>query len=296
LSTSKFQFFLWTGIIVFAYVALFASDVHNTAGNAASCPQPLSSSAATPVSSPSANVATSQPATTVPSGAATSPRTDPWCPMPDLPVNMLLAMGFSIITVAGAKGITTAYVNAGRVIKPQGAASLSDLVSQDGVAAPDLSKVQMLTWTIIASVSYLYSVTQAVPHFNGSGFPDINPALMVLMGIGQGAYLSAKVLSSQTTVINRLDPSRGCGPGTSIKIIGSGFGATAGIVQFGDVVAALGVDANGNPLWSDGLVQFVIPTCHSNGAPFAAGETVYVAVLLQGSNATAASNTAPYTF
>jgi hypothetical protein len=270
LSTSKFQFFWWTGVVVFSYVALFAADAQNTWGSM-SCPK-----------------------TTAVEPAAQ--RTDPWCPISGIPPNVLLAMGFSLITLATAKGVTSAYVSSGRIIKSQGTPSIADLVSQDGVASPDLAKVQMLTWTLVATATYLLSTVAAVPHFSGGSLPDISSALMVLMGLGQGAYLGNKIVTSQNIVINRLDPPRGGAPGTTLSVVGSGFGDKAGIVQFGDVVAAIALDTNGAPQWGDAMVKCVIPPCHSNGAQFTAGETVYVAMLLQGSNTTAASNTAPFTF
>ena len=78
LSASKFQFFLWTGVVVFAYVTLVAERVMLT-------------------------------------GALKA--------VEDVPQNLLIAMGFSITTLAGAKGITVSYVNSGRILKrPTGTA------------------------------------------------------------------------------------------------------------------------------------------------------------------------------
>jgi hypothetical protein len=270
LSTSKFQFFLWTGIVVFSYVALFVADVENFAGKD-SCPAPPSNS--------------SQPGVLA----------DPWCRMADIPQNVLIAMGFTLITLATAKGVTTAYVASGRVISTKGSASLADLVTQDDGVTPDLSKVQMLTWTAIAAATYLFAVFKAIPTFQGADFPDINPTLMLLMGLGQAAYLGTKIVSAQNTIISNLTPARGAGPGSQITINGSGFGTSLGTIQFGDVVAAPAM-SSGGPQWSDTSVTFIIPPTQASGQPFAGGQTVYVAVLLQGNNTTAASNTVPYTF
>jgi hypothetical protein len=203
-------------------------------------------------------------------------------------------MGFSIITLATAKGVTSAYVSTGRLSKTPGKPALADLVTQDDAMTPDLSKVQMLTWTLIASATYLYSVTQALPHFNGSNFPDINPALMALMGIGQGAYLSGKIIASQSIAIVRVDPPRGMAPGARLTIVGTGFGSSPGTVLFSDVVAAF--DSSSASPWSDTSISIIIPPTHTNHVPFVNGETVYIAVLLQGTNSAATSNTIPYTF
>lgn len=292
LSSSKFQFFLWTAVIVFSYVALYVADARNTRTWAvAKCPSALAPQVS---SSPPATSATT-PSQVGPSATTTS--AGPWCPMGDLPVNVLLAMGFSLITLATAKGVTTAYANNGQIIKTTnpGRPKFSDLVAHDGSGAPDLPKVQMLVWTFIAAGTYLYAVVNTLPTFAGVPFPDISPALMVLMGLGQGAYLGNKIATSQTATISYLQPARGAASGSLVTINGSGFGASPGTIQFGDVVAAPSI-SSGAIQWSDSQVGFIIPPTHANGAPFVAGETVYVAVLLQGTNATSASNTVPYTF
>ena len=258
LSSSKFQFFFWTGIVVFAYGAIAAKHM------------------------------------------AVSPAES----LPQLPSNVLLAMGFSVITLAGAKGVTTAYIAAGRIAKGSHSdtVSLADLVRQDDGVSPDLSKIQMLTWTLIAAVSYLFAVHGAIDSFSASTsgswkFPDIDAALMALMGIGNGAYLGSKIVASQSATITSLQPARGGAAGTQVTINGSGFGTSPGTVQFGDVVAAIATAASsGGVQWSDGAVTFTVPPTHSDGTPFAAGEKVYVALLLQSANGANSSNTIPYNF
>jgi hypothetical protein len=210
-------------------------------------------------------------------------------------------MGFSVITLAAAKGVTTAYVASGRIAKgtQSNAVNLADLVRQDDGVSPDLSKIQMLTWTSIAAVAYLFSVHGAIENFGGTGwkFPDIDSALMALMGIGQGAYLGNKIAASQSAAITSLSPARGGAPGTRVTVNGSGFGNAPGTVQFGDAVAAIVPAASGSGVqWSDAAVTFIVPPTHSDGTPFASGERVYVAVLLQGANGAATSNTIPYNF
>ena len=67
-----------------------------------------------------------------------------------VPANILIALGFSTATMATAKGITTAYIAGGRVDKSADKSSLKGgiLTDDDGIA--DLSKIQLITWTIIA--------------------------------------------------------------------------------------------------------------------------------------------------
>ena len=146
LSTSKFQFFVWTAVIVFVYVLLFGTlDWKHR--------EILSS----------------------------------------IPYNVLLVMGFSVTTAVGAKGITVSYLNSGQIAKPASAqaggdTSLSGLVAHDDSGTPDLTKVQMLIWTVIATVVYLYRVHHTLagiaacnltttPPDTLCKFPDIDPSL-----------------------------------------------------------------------------------------------------------------------
>ncbi|HVR46064.1 MAG TPA: IPT/TIG domain-containing protein [Candidatus Binatia bacterium] len=48
--------------------------------------------------------------------------------------------------------------------------------------------------------------------------------------------------------------------------------------------------------WKENQIVFVIPAVNGAGAIYKQGQTVQVGVLLQGDNASAASNTVPYTF
>jgi hypothetical protein len=247
LSTSKFQFFLWTGVVIFAYAALFVRRCAQ-----ASC--------------------------------------DPSMTFPD---NVLLAMGFSVVTLATAKGITTSYINSGRLVKssPKGSPNFSDLVTDDE-GRPDLGKIQMLAWTFVAVAAYLYTVVGAVGSTESAKWmlPDIDRALMILMGIGQGAYLGAKIVTSKTMKIFNLEPPRAA-INEKVKINGQNFGNTTGSVVFGDVAAAIDLP------WTDTAVTFTVPPQKANGDPFKPGDTEYVGVLLQGTvpGETVASPTVPFT-
>jgi len=166
LSTSKFQFLLWTAVVVFSYVTLFAFQAH----------------------------------------------ADHFAPFASIPTNLLFAMGISAGTAVGAKAIAVnsaasaappaeiAAVAAAIpiAVPPQAVAAVAViapklgglLVDDDGTA--DLSKIQLVMWTVIGIVSYL---TQ-VGHYLRSDIrqlPDIDRALMILMGLGHSAYLGKKI-------------------------------------------------------------------------------------------------------
>jgi hypothetical protein len=134
----------------------------------------------------------------------------------DFPQNVLIAMGFSVVTAAGAKGITVSYLNAkgGPITDSRVAARGPDdgtsntadtqklrggiFSTDDGT--PDLSKIQMLLWTFVAAIVFIYQVAsadpQCIPTATTHCFPDIDGALMALMGLGSGAYLGNKIVST----------------------------------------------------------------------------------------------------
>lgn len=155
-STSKFQFWLWTGGIIFSYSAIFSMKV--AAGN--------------------------------------------YDPISEIPKNVLIAMGMSALSATVAKGITVGYVSSGRITKPAPTPETSGVgaILQDDTGFPDLSKVQMIAWTLIAIVTYLIAVASRIHTGNFQGLPDIDSALMVLMGIGHGAYLGKKLVSQDQAV------------------------------------------------------------------------------------------------
>ncbi len=229
-STSKFQFLVWTGVVVFAYAALFA--IYEL--------------------------------------RSITPGVPGW----SLPPNVLLAMGFSVITMATAKGVTSSYVYSGRSPKlpAMRPARLADLVAADDSGIPDLSKVQMLIWTFIAIAVYVFQVNAAMGSGTDLGkFPDIDQTLMILMGIGQGAYLGTKIASGGGgATIAKLNPE--FGPiGTSVAISGSGFGSQ-GVVLFGSATV---VPAS----YRDTSVVFTVPATGNDGQVPTAGQQIYIAVL-----------------
>ncbi|VVB70361.1 Uncharacterised protein [uncultured archaeon] len=96
-----------------------------------------------------------------------------WTPFDSLPQNVLLSMGISITTMVAAKAITVDYVAEGSVAKsekqvrvngvtsPGNKASFFDDLLKEG-GNPDLSKVQMMAWTLIAAMMYLFTVIHIV--------------------------------------------------------------------------------------------------------------------------------------
>ncbi len=162
-STSKLQWFLWTVVVLFSYVMIYAAQAAN----------------------------------------------DNFAAIANIPDNLLIAMGISSFSMVAAKGITVSQVQSGQVVKPQADpqnVSLGSIV-QDDAGYPDLSKIQIMAWTLIAIVVYLLQVNHTVadPTLPSDGtlltltLPDIGGSLMLLMGLGHGAYLGKKLVSTSAS-------------------------------------------------------------------------------------------------
>jgi len=183
-SASKFQVLLWTGAVVFAYLAIY--QIRFSHGH--------------------------------PEG------------MPDLPRNLLIAMGISVVTSVSAKAIAvnasnnaaaapTKVVATGPSVVTQSADGPPVVVTPVAVAptpvapidqsglfkdpsgSPDLGKIQLILWTLIAVGIFLSGVFASI-HSPGvctpqgdckESLPDIGETLMILMGLGHGAYLGKKI-------------------------------------------------------------------------------------------------------
>jgi hypothetical protein len=261
-SSSKLQFLLWTIVTIYAYVAVYAARLAQHIY---------------------------------------------LLPEDEIPVQLLTAMGLSVVTAAAAKGITVGYTAAGRLEKqtPPGVPPKGGVFLDDG-GNPDLSKIQMLCWTFIAIGVYLvtlFSKLSCMLHLSPQDLavvhgavaknavalvtiPDISPALMVLMGLGQGAYLGNKLVTVETPRLTGLVPGAGI-PGSSLTLSGEAFGPAGSQAQ---------VTIDGAPLEqpiavTDGKLAFTFPPRRADGSPWPAGP-VSIGVLAQGR---AGANTLPFT-
>jgi len=162
-STSKFQMLLWTAVVVFAFLAIF--QVRYSLGYRGE--------------------------------------------LPGLPQNLLIAMGISVVTTVSAKSIAVKSAAAAAAAPPPlvpPPPSLSGIFSDDA-GLPDLSKVQLVLWTLIGVGVFLSEVIGVIQNPNCApfdpskvpipvcnlGLPDIGQTLMVLMGLGHGAYIGKKI-------------------------------------------------------------------------------------------------------
>lgn len=149
-STSKFQFFLWTAVIVWGYTAVVARRWID-----GDSPGDI-----------------------------------------DMPTNLFILMGIGAGTALGAKLVTVSRGGRAPLADP-GARTYRSLVADDA-GNPALEKAQALTWTLVAVGVFVISVWQALAgSATPSSLPTVDDALLVLLGIGQFAYVGAKALPAR---------------------------------------------------------------------------------------------------
>jgi len=209
-STSKFQFFLFTAVVLFAYVAIYVRQWED--------------------------------------GAAPS--------LDELPRNVLIAMGLSAATLSAAKGIAYSQQATGKAPRPEPKRAPAGGIFLDDDGAPDLAKVQMVAWTVIGVLVYLVNTVKYLQAPNGRhDLPDIDATLMVLMGLGQGAYLGRKLVPVDAPRLLGVNATlRTDGATLSLLISGTSFGDTQGgsfVVVDGVPVSKVIDTAN----WGDALVR-----------------------------------------
>lgn len=176
----------------------------------------------------------------------------------DIPVNILTVLGFSTGTAAAAKGITAGYVQTGKVAKTGVPANPTSATTggifQDDSGGPELAKIQMMAFTIIAIGIFLATVFHQIAIGDiKDGLPNIDSSLLVLMGISQGGYLGKKLVTFGTPALFAPNPLSGP-PTTAVTVTGSGLGAQQANSQLLLNGAPIAVTA-----WSDTSIQFTVP-------------------------------------
>lgn len=249
-STSKFQWFIWTLVIVFSYVAIISTRFSK----------------------------------------------GEFDPIAEIPRNVLTALGLSTTTMVASKAITVTYINSGRLVKTkandthrsssEGKGFGAIFMDDDGY--PDLSKIQMVAWTLIAVGVYLARVGNELT-MSAPGLPDIDDALMVLTGLGEGAYLGKKLVTTTRPRLTGLSAGSGK-PGTEVTIMGLGFGDSQG----GSLITIDGYPFQGAVSeWKDTQIKFAIPAEQPTGVKWPKeGLRVALSIIVGGQDG---ANTLPFT-
>jgi len=206
--------------------------------------------------------------------------------METLPYNLWVVMGFSTGTMIAAKGVAAAYTVKGRVVKTKGIGAKPGELVKDDSGYPDLSKAQLLTWTLVAIGVYIANVVNQVGNGSSAVVPNIDTTLMVLMGLSQGAYIGKKLTTATAPRITGLAPGAGSA-GTAVRIIG---------LQFGDSQNGSLVAIDGNPIaveipstsWKDTEITFILSPIDLAGK---SEKRIMISVIVNGQE----SNVVPFT-
>jgi hypothetical protein len=271
LSLSKTQTLFWTFIVLYAFAALYANDV-------AYCSK--SQSACVAAAAARANAAGGTTTADAPAGGTTTTTTNTpalganaLIPI-NFPGSVLLLLGFSVTSLIAAAGIARSQIASGVRADRRVTTDMSPkwlVQSDDGRV--DLTRFQVVLWTLVAAGVFL-SDTQLLLNMGTLqlSLPDVGSALVLLMGLGQAAYVGGKLVVTPKPMIFRLSPahapvSPAGGPAVPVKVIGAGFGPqspTSSLLVNG---AAL-PDANITS-WADTLITFTVPpTQPANSLPW----------------------------
>jgi IPT/TIG domain len=281
LSLSKSQTLFWTFIVLYAFSAIYARDVELCAsGKNHTCPQDATGTTST--TGGNTTTTTSNAANGAGDGASggastTAPPLGASALIPiEFPGSVLLLLGFSVTSLVAAAGITRSQIASGTVKKGAPASTEPDyspkwlVLEDDGHV--DLTRFQVVLWTVVAAGAFL-SDTQLLLTSGGflRSLPDVGSALVLLMGIGQAAYIGGKLVVTPKPHIFRLTPAHGAA-GTQVTASGAGFGATQQPTSF-VLMNDAPVPAANVTSWSDTAIVFSVPNAPPAGGAWAAPST-----------------------
>jgi hypothetical protein len=114
-----------------------------------------------------------------------------------MPENLLAALGISASTVVGAKALYLGGKE--KPAKTQTGPRSRGGILTDDTGFPELAKIQLVAWTLLAIAIFCVRVTEQLRTAIGDPthvavMPDIDAALLTLMGIGHAGYFGKKAL------------------------------------------------------------------------------------------------------
>lgn len=268
-STSKIQFFWWTLTILFSFAALKVRQLQLTsAWDSLDIPQMLlvamGASALTAVGAKAIATNQADKKQGAPNATPTSSGIDPTAD--------------AVTLAAAADSPTGESARSGQDIeKPIPPAGDLRYAVTDDAGQTDFTKIQLLTWTVIAIAIYLWQVSKIILYGGApTGLPDIDASLVVLMGLSQGTYLGRKLVPDHTPWLLRLSdktaPASDIATGKAVKISGKNFGNTQG----GSMVTLNEAPVNFEiKSWSAEEIEFVFKAALPQG-------TAYIGVVVGG--------------
>jgi hypothetical protein len=121
--------------------------------------------------------------------------------VPDVPGNVLLALGLSGATSVVAKSIKVNNLQSGKelgTVLPNSGPLSTLLTDDDGSLS--LHKLQYFVWTFVAIGVFLVSLNESTRLL----LPDIDQTLLLLSGISVGGYLSQKLVPQSAHEKNQI--------------------------------------------------------------------------------------------
>ena len=133
---------------------------------------------------------------------------------------------------------------------------------QDDNGTPELAKIQMVGFTLVAVLIFLADVLhQSRGAMPSAQLPNIDSSLLVLMGISQGGYIGKKPVTIASPFIDKIDP-REAPVGGKVTITGGCFGVGTGSSR---------LTLDGNPVatdtWADTQIEFTVPSEYPSAGP-----------------------------
>jgi hypothetical protein len=97
---------------------------------------------------------------------------------------------------------------------------------------PSLTRFQMFSWTIISVLLYCAQlfITYLGP-LSELVLPDVDPVMVMLMGLSQAAYIGGKWSSTPSMSITKVYPVKNLQPGEIVTITGINFGTEESSVE-----------------------------------------------------------------
>jgi len=128
----------------------------------------------------------------------------------NIPQNLFLLSGMSALTFGGAKGVTTAKVNAAvaagnpdpKPVQPAGHENFWKDLIQNDVGGFDLGDFQMLVVTLLAVGMYLtftFNFLSSIGSWKALDLPNVDTTILAAFGLGHGAYLTKKAVGNVAT-------------------------------------------------------------------------------------------------
>jgi len=183
------------------------------------------------------------------------------------PANLLILMGISVGVPIVSGGISTIkYPVENPEIRPSKLPAFSKMLMEKDKLS--LTRFQMFLWTFLGVAIYAGYLIMAVWTNAGNVYclslPDIDPTLVILMGLSQTGYIGGKLLITTSPVSVQDFIFGRAGKGEEVSIFGSGFG---------DVQDTVWLNRERIPVekiknWADGRIDFVLPDQFENAKSF----------------------------